>query len=71
MDSVEKHIEVDKKILEDPTTNPQQRRHIESAVKDCDIRAVHPEKMEAFADMMVSKLKGAGKHWRTCNNMDD
>ena len=44
---------------------------IESAVKDCDIRAVHPEKMEAFADMMVSKLKGAGKHWRTCNPLDD
>ena len=34
MESVEKHIEVDKKILEDPTTNPQQRRHIESELHD-------------------------------------
>tara|TARA_A200000159_G_scaffold91486_1_gene85031 strand:- start:4214 stop:4399 length:186 start_codon:yes stop_codon:yes gene_type:complete len=44
---------------------------IENAVKESGIGAVHPEKMEAFADMMVSKLKGAGKHWRTCNNLDD
>jgi len=27
--------------------------------------------MEAFADELVSRLKGAGKHWRTCNPMDD
>ena len=44
---------------------------IENAVKESGIRAVHPEKMEPLADMMVSKLKGAGKHWRTCNNLDD
>ncbi len=44
---------------------------IENAVKESGIKAIHPEKMEAFADMMVSKLKGAGKHWRTCNNLDD
>ena len=29
MENIEKHIEEDKKILEDPTTNPQMRRHIE------------------------------------------
>ena len=34
MESVEKHIEVDKKILEDPTTSPQARRHIESELHD-------------------------------------
>jgi len=29
MDSVDKHIEADKKILDDPTTSPQARRHTE------------------------------------------
>lgn len=30
MESVEKHIEYDKKILDDPTISAQARRHIES-----------------------------------------
>lgn len=34
MESIEKHIEVDKKILEDPTTSPQQRRHIEGELQE-------------------------------------
>jgi hypothetical protein len=34
MESIEKHIEVDKKILEDPTTSPQQRRHIEDELQE-------------------------------------
>ena len=34
MESVEKHIEVDKKILEDPTISPQQRRHIEGELTE-------------------------------------
>lgn len=29
MESVEKHIEHDKKILDDPTTSAQSRRHVE------------------------------------------
>jgi len=29
MENIEKHIATDKKILDDPTTSPQQRRHIE------------------------------------------
>lgn len=29
MESVEKHIEHDKKILDDPLTSPQAKRHIE------------------------------------------
>ena len=29
MDSVEKHIQYDKKILDDPLTSPQVRRHTE------------------------------------------
>ena len=34
MESIEKHIEVDKRILQDPTTNPQMRRHIESELHE-------------------------------------
>jgi len=34
---------------------------INIALKDCGIRAIHPEKMESFAEYLVSKLKG-------CNN---
>ena len=44
---------------------------IENAVKEAGIQQIHPDKMEAFADELVSRLKGAGKHWRTCNPMDD
>jgi hypothetical protein len=44
---------------------------IENAVKEAGIQQIHPDKMEAFADELVSRLKGAGKHWRRCNSMDD
>jgi hypothetical protein len=30
---------------------------INIAVKEADIRAIHPEKMEAFAEHLVNKLK--------------
>lgn len=44
---------------------------IENAVKDAGIQQIHPDKMEAFADELVSRLKGAGKHWRTSNPLND
>ena len=34
MESIEKHIEKDKEILQDPTTSPQQRRHIEGELHE-------------------------------------
>ena len=34
---------------------------IENAVKEAGIQQIHPDKMEAFADELVSRLKGAGK----------
>ena len=37
MDSIEQHIEADKKILEDPTTSPQQRRHIEEELHELEV----------------------------------
>ena len=44
MESVEKHIEVDKQILEDPTTSPQQRRHIEGELHELEIYAENHKK---------------------------
>ena len=37
MESIEKHSEVDKKILDDPTTSPQQRRHIEGELTELNV----------------------------------
>ena len=44
---------------------------IENAVEEAGIQQIHPDKMEAFAEELVSRLKGAGKHWRQSNPMDD
>jgi len=41
MDSIEQHIEQDKKILDDSTISPQQRRHIESELHDLEIYHEH------------------------------
>lgn len=53
------------------TLSPKERKlheneisSIQNAVKEAGIQQIHPEKMEAFAESMVSKLKGSGKHWR-------
>ena len=37
MESVEKHIQADKEILENPTTSPQQRRHIEEELHELEV----------------------------------
>jgi hypothetical protein len=37
MESIEKHIKVDKEILENPTTSPQQRRHIEGELEELNV----------------------------------
>ena len=34
MENIEKHIQKDKEILQDPTTNPQMRRHIEEELQE-------------------------------------
>ena len=41
------------------TTN--EIKSIQIAVNDVGIRAVHPEKMEAFADYLVKKMKEQNK----------
>ena len=48
MENIEAHIEKDKKILEDPPTSPQQRRHVEEELHDLeDWVENHKEEIEA------------------------
>jgi len=51
MENIEDHIEKDKRILEDPTISPQQRRHIESEL----------EELEAYAENHKADIE-AGDH---------
>ena len=41
MENIEKHIQKDKEILQDPTTNPQMRRHIEEELHDLEEYVEH------------------------------
>ena len=48
MENIEAHIEADKKILEDPTTSPQQRRHIEEELHELEVYVEnHKDEIEA------------------------
>ena len=44
MDSIEQHIQKDKEILQDPTTNPQMRRHIEGELHELEVYAENHKK---------------------------
>lgn len=57
MENIETHIEKDKRILEDPTISPQQRRHIESELKELETYQAHnpqdhhdPTPLELYCD---------------------
>ena len=48
MESIEKHIQLDKEILENPTTSPQQRRHVEEELHELEVYVEnHKEEIEA------------------------
>ena len=48
MESIEKHIERDKEILENPTPSPQQRRHIETELQELELyQKNHKKEIEA------------------------
>lgn len=62
MESIEKHIEQDKKILSDPTTSPQMRRHVEGELQDLETyHERHPDDhhdptpLELFCEMNPSE----------------
>ena len=48
-----------------------EEKSMEIALKEAGIRAIHPERMEALAEKMVSKLKSVDKGWRTCDPLSD
>lgn len=48
-----------------------EQKSMEIALKEAGIRAIHPERMEALAESMVSKLKSVDKGWRTCDPLSD
>jgi len=52
MESVEKHIEEDKKILENPTTSPQQRRHIEEELHE----------LKVYVENHKAEIEGGDHH---------
>ena len=48
MKNIETHIEKDKEILANPTTSPQQRRHIEGELHELEVYAEnHKKEIEA------------------------
>tara|TARA_B100000424_G_scaffold254686_1_gene232972 strand:- start:2986 stop:3213 length:228 start_codon:yes stop_codon:yes gene_type:complete len=63
MESIEKHIEEDRKKIEDPTTSPAARRHLKVELEELEIYAEHhkeeieagdhhdPNALELFCDM--------------------
>lgn len=51
--------------------NKNEINSIENAVKEAGIQQIHPEKMEAFAEHMVEKLKRSGKQRRTGKSLDE
>ena len=48
MDSIEQHIQKDKEILQDPTTSPQQRRHVVGELQELEVYVEnHKKEIEA------------------------
>ena len=55
-----------------------EEKSMKIALEQADIRAIHPERMEALAESMVEKLKEPAKGqatnakgWRTCSPLND
>ena len=44
MESIEKHIKTDKEILDNASTSPQQRRHIEGELHELEVYAENHRK---------------------------
>lgn len=64
MQSIDKHIQKDKEILNDPTVSPQMRRHIEGELEQLEIyKANHPNEekdptsLELFCDSNPEALE--------------
>ena len=52
MDNIEQHIQKDKEILDNPTTSPQQRRHIETQL----------DQLERYAESHKKEIQDGDHH---------
>ena len=52
MDNIEQHIQKDKEILDNPTTSPQQRRHIETQL----------DQLERYAESHKKEIEAVDHH---------
>ena len=52
MENIEAHIAKDKQILQDPTTNPQMRRHIQDELQD----------LEEYAENHKAEIEAGDHH---------
>ena len=52
MDNIEQHIQKDKEILDNPTTSPQQRRHIETQL----------DQLERYAESHKKEIEAGDHH---------
>ena len=52
MDNIEQHIQKDKEILDNPTTSPQQRRHIETQL----------DQLERYAENHKKEIEAGDHH---------
>jgi len=62
MENIEQHIKKDKEILENPTTSPQMRRHIQGELHDLEEYKEHhpgddhdPTPLELYCDQNPSE----------------
>ena len=56
MENIETHIQKDQEILQDPTTNPQMRRHIEGELQE----------LQVYAKNHKSEIEAGDHHDPTC-----
>ena len=64
MENIDAHIDLDRKILENPTTSPQQRRHVEEELNDLEAYKEHhpgddhdPTPLELYCDTHPDALE--------------
>ena len=64
MENIDAHIDKDRKILENPTTSPQQRRHVEEELHDLEAYKEHhpgddhdPTPLELYCDTHPDALE--------------
>jgi hypothetical protein len=70
MDSIDQHIKKDKSILEDPTTSPQSRRHLEQELEELEkYKERHPE--DSHDPTPLELYCDANPHALECRVYDD